>query len=422
MASFRQIFSVLALSLLTLCQVFGANTREEWIAALSRLPLLEDRYENALQNTIEEEEEVLETGGEGDGVYPAPLYFSYDNSFMEQFDDGSYQSSSSSSSLSEDRPENGTTELRMPNVHPEKANDYFCYSVQMPPRRGVNIVGFFPATTPGTAHHILLYGCKEPGMIQEKPWDCGEMDMAKDSKKMTAPPCSVGSQILYAWAMDAPPLELPKDIGFEVGGDTGIDYLVLQVHYAHADQFEDGSTDNSGIALTWTLKPQPFKAGVFFLGSDGEIPGKSKDVHLETACEYEGPTLHPFAYRVHSHKLGQLVSGYRIRDEFWTEIGKRSPQLPQMFNPITKDVEIQSGDILDDGLTRCNFYIMYYTRRASCRTCNHATRMGCINGPMTYPTYRTKKPAAPPAMHRQTACKLFMLSLNPLPNMLVLCL
>ncbi|XP_041463755.1 uncharacterized protein LOC121414758 [Lytechinus variegatus] len=142
MASFRQIFSVLALSLLTLCQVFGANTREEWIAALSRLPLLEDRYENALQNTIEEEEEVLENGGEGDGVYPAPLYFSYDNSFMEQFDDGSYQSSSSSSSLSEDRPENGTTDLRMPNVHPEKANDYFCYSVQMSPRKDVNIGKF----------------------------------------------------------------------------------------------------------------------------------------------------------------------------------------------------------------------------------------------------------------------------------------
>ncbi|XP_041463852.1 peptidylglycine alpha-hydroxylating monooxygenase-like [Lytechinus variegatus] len=241
------------------------------------------------------------------------------------------------------------------------------------------LVGFSPATTPGTAHHILLYGCKEPGMIQDKPWDCGEMDMAKDSKKMTAPPCSVGSQILYAWAMDAPPLELPKDIGFGVGGDTGIDYLVLQVHYAHVEKFEDGSTDNSGIALTWTLKPQPFKAGVFFLGSDGEIPGKSKDVHLETACEYEGPTLHPFAYRVHAHKLGQLISGYRIRDEFWTEIGKRSPQLPQMFNPITKDVEIRSGDLLaarctydsdrDEttytGMTgddeMCNFYIMYYT-------------------------------------------------------------
>ncbi|XP_785956.3 peptidylglycine alpha-hydroxylating monooxygenase [Strongylocentrotus purpuratus] len=376
MASFRHIFLVLALSLLTLCQVLGANTREEWIAALSRLPWLEDRYETDLQNTLEEEEE-LENGGEGDEDEGdgASVYFSYEPSFMVPMDGPSYQSSS----VDEDKPENGTSDLRMPNVHPEKANDYFCYAAQMPRNRGAYIVGFSPVTTPGTAHHILLYGCKDPGMEQQKPWDCGEMDMIRDEKKMTAPPCASGSKILYAWAMDAPPLELPKGIGFEVGGDTGIDYLVLQVHYANVDKFEDGSTDDSGIALEWTLTPQPLKAGVYFMGSDGEIPGKSKDVHLETACEYEGPTLHAFAYRVHTHKLGQVVSGYRIRDEFWTEIGKRSPQLPQMFNPITKDIEFQSGDTLaarctfasdrDEttyiGMTgddeMCNFYIMYYT-------------------------------------------------------------
>ena len=33
-------------------------------------------------------------------------------------------------------------------------------------------------------------------------------------------------------------LFVSSDIGFEVGGDTGIDYLVLQVHYAHVDKFE----------------------------------------------------------------------------------------------------------------------------------------------------------------------------------------
>ena len=28
------------------------------------------------------------------------------------------------------------------------------------------------------------------------------------------------------------------DVGFAVGGDSGIDYLVLQVHYASVDKFQ----------------------------------------------------------------------------------------------------------------------------------------------------------------------------------------
>ena len=117
MASFRHIFLILGLSLLTLCQVYGANTREEWIAALSRLPWLEDRYENALQNTLEEEEE-LENGGEDeeDGEIPS-MYFSYGPSYVGQMDASLYESSSS---VDGEQPENGTSDLRMPNIHPEK--------------------------------------------------------------------------------------------------------------------------------------------------------------------------------------------------------------------------------------------------------------------------------------------------------------
>lgn len=36
---------------------------------------------------------------------------------------------------------------------------------------------------------------------------------------------------MYAWAHNAPMLNLPKNVGFEVGGDSNINYLVLQVHY-----------------------------------------------------------------------------------------------------------------------------------------------------------------------------------------------
>jgi len=62
----------------------------------------------------------------------------------------------------------------------------------------------------------------------------------------------------------------------------------------------------------------------------------------------------PFAYRVHTHKLGLLNSGYLVRNDpiigdaaqSWIEIGRRSPQLPQMFNPVRGNLTIKKGDTI----------------------------------------------------------------------------
>lgn len=48
----------------------------------------------------------------------------------------------------------------------------------------------------------------------------------------------ISLQIIYAWARDAPKLELPEGVGFKVGGDSPIQYLVLQVHYATVQKFQ----------------------------------------------------------------------------------------------------------------------------------------------------------------------------------------
>ena len=92
--------------------------------------------------------------------------------------------------------------------------------------------------------------------------------------------------------------------------------------------------------------------------------------------------MHPFAFRTHAHKLGLVNSGYRVRGEGneqeWTEIGRRSPQLPQMFYPANKGVTIKQGDYVAAACTMfnpqsrtvrigstgndemCNFYMMYW--------------------------------------------------------------
>lgn len=272
--------------------------------------------------------------------------------------------------------------LLMPDVYPDRDELYLCTPVRIVDEKSFYIVGFDPNATMNVAHHMLLFGCNTPGTTEEV-WDCGEMAMSdKSSNLKKAIPCADGNHVLYAWARDAKTLELPEDVGFQVGKGTDIQYLVLQVHYSKG--FEAGRTDNSGLFLMYTEQPQSKLAGVLLLGVGGLIPPKSQ-THMETACQItEDKTIHPFAYRTHTHSLGKVVSGYNIKRDsegvdHWSLIGKRDPLTPQMFYPVFDNSPITYGDrvaarctmdsskrnrVTQVGPTNndemCNFYIMYY--------------------------------------------------------------
>ncbi|XP_037945702.1 peptidylglycine alpha-hydroxylating monooxygenase [Teleopsis dalmanni] len=277
---------------------------------------------------------------------------------------------------------NGKFALLMPNVRPNIPELYLCTPVKVDSSSSYYIIGYEPNATMNTAHHMLLYGCEEPGSI--KPvWNCGEMSK-KNAEEAVSPCGSHGhSQILYAWARDAPKLELPEGVGFKVGASSQIKYMVLQVHYAHIDKFKDGSTDDSGVFISYTTKQLNKRAGVILLGTAGLIPPMAVE-HMETACEInEHKTIYPIAYRTHTHSLGKVVSGYRVRAnekgvQQWTLLGKRNPLTPQMFYPVENKDPIVFGDhlaarctmkstrhrVTEIGATNedemCNFYLMYY--------------------------------------------------------------
>ncbi|XP_063548877.1 peptidylglycine alpha-hydroxylating monooxygenase [Cydia strobilella] len=279
--------------------------------------------------------------------------------------------------------ETTTYELLMPNVYPHRDELYLCTPIRIFPDRSYSIVGFEPNASMHTAHHMLLYGCSEPGS-NDSVWSCGEMSSNEiDAQYNTASPCRSGSQIVYAWARDAPSLTLPEGVGFLIGKNSPIKYLVLQVHYM--SMFPEGKTDNSGVLLKYTQEQMPRQAGVFLLGTSGAIPPKKVE-HMETACTMtEDKVIHPFAFRTHTHSLGKVVTGYVVRkneqgDE-WNLIGEKNPQLPQMFYPIQDPSPISKGDIIAAkcvmnnthehtvriGATNkdemCNFYLMYWVER-----------------------------------------------------------
>ncbi|KAM9519176.1 peptidyl-glycine alpha-amidating monooxygenase B isoform 5-T9 [Salvelinus alpinus] len=264
---------------------------------------------------------------------------------------------------------NFSLDVRMPGVSPTVSDTYLCVAVPVPTTRDAYIVDFEPHASMDTAHHMLLYGCRTP-VSTTNYWDCG-------SVKGT---CEDEASIMYAWARNAPPTRLPPDVGFKVGGKSRITYFVLQIHYGDVQAFRDHHRDCSGLTLRMTSKPQPFIAGMYLMMSvTTVIPPGNKVTNADVACTYNSYPIYPFAFRTHTHKLGQVVSGYRIRDGKWTLIGRQTPQLPQAFYPATKGINVKYGDTLaarcvftGEGRTTktyiggtsndemCNFYMMYY--------------------------------------------------------------
>ncbi|XP_030896189.1 peptidyl-glycine alpha-amidating monooxygenase isoform X10 [Leptonychotes weddellii] len=258
-------------------------------------------------------------------------------------------------------------DIHMPGVTPKQSDTYFCMSVRLPVDEEAFVIDFKPRASMDTVHHMLLFGCNMPSSTGSY-WFCDEGT------------CTDKANILYAWARNAPPTRLPKGVGFRVGGETGSKYFVLQVHYGDISAFRDNHKDCSGVSLHLTRLPQPLIAGMYLMMSvDTVIPPGEKVVNSDISCHYKKYPMHVFAYRVHTHHLGKVVSGYRVRNGQWTLIGRQSPQLPQAFYPVEHPVDVSFGDILaarcvftGEGRTdathiggtssdeMCNLYIMYY--------------------------------------------------------------
>jgi hypothetical protein len=137
-----------------------------------------------------------------------------------------YQSSFGSIIKEEKR---GQLEIHMPHSKPELPETYLCTPFKLDVDKTLFITGFEPKADRKTAHHMLLFGCKMPGK-NEPLYHCGAMDAAQAEDSSAINPCGNGTAVIYAWALNAPKLHLPKDVAFQVGGpDSDIDWLVLQV-------------------------------------------------------------------------------------------------------------------------------------------------------------------------------------------------
>ncbi|KAM3175002.1 hypothetical protein ACTXT7_009414 [Hymenolepis weldensis] len=260
----------------------------------------------------------------------------------------------------------------MPGALPQKADDYICTQIPLPQFKSLigYVTGFRPIVN-DSVHHIIISACDEwmPGDVASRPGPC-------DSQ------CR--SHILYAWAHHGSPLVLPEGSAFEIGKNTEIKSLSMEVHYIRREEKPDYAT----IELTYTLEPQPNRAGIILLYNDiASIPPHVQHFPTNISCQlHTDAPLRVIGVRSHSHDLNRGVYSYAYRpsEGEYHVIAKANAQWPQTFYTATQlsagtePVYLRNGDILmgrcvydsmerdratDMGSTHademCNVYIMY---------------------------------------------------------------
>ncbi|EUB64496.1 Peptidyl-glycine alpha-amidating monooxygenase A [Echinococcus granulosus] len=260
----------------------------------------------------------------------------------------------------------------MPGAYPRKADEYICTRIPLPDFKYYpGYVTAFKPIVNASVHHIILSSCGTwlGGEEASRPGPC-------DGQCRT--------HILYAWAHNGAPLVLPERTAFEIGRTTPIKSLSMEVHYSRYEENPDYAT----IELTYTLQPQPNRAGIILLYNDeATIPPHAQHFPTNISCRLRTEVpIHVFGIRTHAHDLNRGVYGYyfRPRDGRYQLMAKGNAHWPQTFYRPSQlsagddFIRLQNKDILMgrcvyDSTARdtptsmgsthmdemCNLYLMY---------------------------------------------------------------
>lgn len=275
----------------------------------------------------------------------------------------------------EDKPKSYELEIRMKNAHIQKKEDSRCTFVKLEPETqfitDIQINGIKEIN-----HHISLIGCETipdfDRLDNDNSWNCGEIGICGGSRK---------TRRIYTWALDAQGINMQPGVGYKVSGNTGLNYLVIQAHYN--DKVEVGYSDSkTAYVLQMTSQKLPYQTGVYTLGDNGQIPAKHERYHMDSGCRLKlNYDIVPIFYRTHAHNIIPVISGYLIKGDEWTELGRMSPKQPEAFYDVTySDQIVRKGDWLASRCTAnsmdrekttytghlhedemCVFYLMFYT-------------------------------------------------------------
>jgi peptidylglycine monooxygenase len=180
----------------------------------------------------------------------------------------------------------------MPMIVPAQNEVYLCTSIDLSQTNETFwIRGFEPRVTDGRIHHMALAGSVlEPPKTRFNMWNCGNNGKpANDPNYPNHPLFPDGKEgedtTLYLWGMGGKTTMLPKDVGFKIGANSRIKYLVIQVHYINIEGI-DKNGDASGVYVYYTRKPQRKVAGMLSMHVDTKVPKFARS-YQDVACRIE---------------------------------------------------------------------------------------------------------------------------------------
>ncbi|XP_035698652.1 DBH-like monooxygenase protein 1 homolog [Branchiostoma floridae] len=262
-----------------------------------------------------------------------------------------------------------THDLTMSNfIIPAKQTTYWCQIVELPRLdRKHHLVMISPKVTPGNegmVHHMDFYLCYKPQNMTGLPPDHNGHDCADPNMPTDWNDCFMGG-MLAAWAIGGLNFTMPEHVGYPIGEDGGIGYVMMQLHYDNPQQ-KEGVVDHSGITIHYTPELREYDAGI--LQTSGSfspllvVPPGLPDYLVESYCEPEclnafleelGQPIHVFADVLHGHLLSAKMRTRLIRN------GVELPEIArddnydfnlQLTRVLKEEVTIHQGDII---MTEC---------------------------------------------------------------------
>lgn len=243
-----------------------------------------------------------------------------------------------------------TYPIRMPGVNITQDEVYLCTGVEVGAENRYWVSGFSPLVTPGTVHHMGVTFCSERPVVAQSSlaWNCGEGDNPVMEPGLPFSNECKNSRNTYVWSQGGAPLMLPPDTGFPIGGDTAVQYIILQIHFVN-NSHNEPSLDNSGVNIHFNNKRPSNSAGVISVLLSPTVPAGA-EVVIEGGCQLaQDKTLRLVSFLAHTHSLAKEVTAWRVRREReemkWDLIGSVPGNSPQSFRTVASPgMMLSTGD------------------------------------------------------------------------------
>ena len=230
-------------------------------------------------------------------------------------------------------------------------------------------VHVYPHLRSNPQYHLAFYGCESPGYVdpihpqKQSVWHCDPNSRFDPEGVPRGHRCGLvngqisklNDHVMNQWFPDTEATQPPTGVGFQVGGKTGIRYLILTVHYFAPEAFKKGERDESGFMLKMTKCNTTKKANLIMLEGKGRLLPRSVD-KVEIAYRIPIPIiLHPFTFFVHTHRHAYTHgSAYKVTpDGHWFLIGEQDVTTPAGIAPVADaSMILRQGDVI---AARCFF-------------------------------------------------------------------